>query len=108
MENENANQSRGSSTKEEVAGVRPSDLGLYVFVALAFVALLTPGVTAAVWGVYWAAVIGILVFILWVFTMPTTCMSGGLVCSLAAMAIFFNAAVMLLLALVRFLFSLAA
>jgi hypothetical protein len=80
--------------------------GLAVYLALAVAAVLTPHVVAALWGVYWAATVATVVFGMWVSTMPCTCMSGGLLCSLVAMVIFVNAVVLLLASLGKALLSL--
>ena len=82
------------------------DWGLFVFLALGIVALLVPYISIPFVGVYSAAVVAVAVFVLWVMVMPTTCMSGGLICSLVAMAIFFNTIGLVLAAVIRFLVSL--
>jgi hypothetical protein len=86
---------------------RTWDVGLCVFLFLALVAILGPHIVAVVWGLYAAALVAIVVCVTWLVTMPTTCMSGGLVCSLAAMAILLNTIAVGLAALGRFVFSLA-
>jgi hypothetical protein len=68
----------------------PVDYGLYVFFALGVLAVAAPQLSFIFGGPYWAALAAIAVFVLWISVMPTTCMSGGLYCSLVAMAILFN------------------
>ena len=82
------------------------DWGLFVFLALGIVALLVPHISIPFIGLYWATVVAVAVFVLWLMVMPTTCMSGGLICSLVAMAIFFNTIGLLLAAVIRFVVSL--
>ena len=82
------------------------DWGLIVFLALGIVALLVPHISIPFVGVYWAAVVAVAVFVLWGTVMPTTCMSGGLICSLVAMAIFFNTTGLVLAVVIRFVVSL--
>ena len=50
--------------------------------------------------------VAIAVFVLWATVMPTTCMSGGLICSLVAMAVLFNTIGIVLAAVIRFVVSL--
>jgi hypothetical protein len=82
------------------------DLGLTVFLALGAVACLLPHVSILFVGVYWAVLVATAVFVLWSAVMPTSCMNGGLICSLVAMAVFFNAIGIALGASIRFVVSL--
>lgn len=82
------------------------DWGLIVFLTLGIAALLLPYISIPFVGVYWAAVVAIAVFVVWVTVMPSTCMNGGLICSLVAMAVLFNTIGIVLGAAVRFLVSL--
>lgn len=68
--------------------------------------IVLPYVSIAWVGLYWAAAGAVGVFILWVTVMPTTCMNGGLICSLVAIAVLFNTIGFLLGAGVRFVVSL--
>jgi hypothetical protein len=57
-------------------------------------------------GLNWAAVVAVAVFFVWVTVMPTTCMNGGLICSIVAMAVLFNTIGIVLAAVIRFVVSL--
>ena len=82
------------------------DWGLVIFLTLGVVALLLPHISIPFVGLYWAAVVAVVVFVVWVTVMPTTCMSGGLVCSFVAMAVLFNTLGIVLAAGIRFVVSL--
>jgi hypothetical protein len=81
-------------------------LGLLLFIVLANVAFWLPHVFTAFVGVYWGALVAVVVFVLWFGFMPTTCMSGGLICSMVAMLVLFNTIGVLLAAAIRFVVSL--
>lgn len=80
---------------------RRRDAGLLIFILLAVVALAIPHLALVFFGVYWSALIAVLVFILWVRTMPTTCRSGGLICSLVMLSIVGNTAGLTIVAIGR-------
>jgi hypothetical protein len=82
------------------------DWGLVVFLVLAVIALLLPHISISFGGVYWGAGVAVALFVVWGGMMPTTCMSGGLVCSLAAMLILFNTIGIVLAAIIRLVVSL--
>lgn len=82
------------------------DWGLFIFLTLGVVALLLPHISISFVGLYWAGVVAVVVFVVWVTVMPTTCMSGGLICSLVAMAVLFNTLGIVLAAGIRFVVSL--
>jgi len=85
---------------------RSALLGLYLFLVFASAALVLPHATLLFWGVYWAALAACIVLAVWFGVMPTTCMSGGLICSLVAIMALFNTVGIVLLALVKFTVSL--
>lgn len=80
---------------------RQQNTGLWVFMLLAVVAFAIPHVALIFFGVYWSALIAVLVLILWVRTMPTTCMSGGLICSLVMLCVVGNTAALTIVAIGR-------
>lgn len=77
------------------------DLGLIVYLLLAVGAIIAPHLIGAVYGLYWAAAAGAGVVILWLATMPVTCMEGGFISSMIAMAILGNGAVLIFAVLAR-------
>lgn len=77
------------------------DWGFIVYLLLAVGAITAPHVVAAMYGLHWAATTGAVVVILWSTTMPVTCMEGGLLSSMIAMAILCNAAVLIFASLAR-------
>lgn len=79
----------------------PENWGLYVFMVLAAVALVSPTLLAPIVGIYWAAVIAVAVAAFWFTTMPTTCFSGGYFCSIVALAILGSTLAILLAAALR-------
>ncbi|QDU12113.1 hypothetical protein V202x_55380 [Gimesia aquarii] len=81
------------------------DWGLAIFLVLGVVALLLPHVSIPFVGVYWAAAVAVVVFVVWNTVMPTTCMSGGLICSLVAMAVIFNTLGIVLAVVIRLIVS---
>lgn len=92
-------------------GLRSADhqrvnYGLLLFFVLGVLAVAAPQLAFKFAGPYWAALAAVAVFVLWISVMPTTCMSGGLYCSLVAMTILSNTVVILLFAAIRFAVSL--
>jgi hypothetical protein len=85
---------------------QPVEYRLLVFFALGVLAVAAPLIAFKFAGSYWAALAAAVVLVLWFSVMPTTCMSGGLYCSLIAMLIFFNTVGILLFAAIRFAVSL--
>ena len=90
------------------ASDRRLTLGPLLFFVLANVAFWLPHIMTSFVGVYWAALVAVVVFTLWVSFMPTTCMNGGLICSMVAMLVLFNTVGILLAAAIRFVVSLFA
>lgn len=88
--------SKLSSENSESAGI-----GLPSFLAFAVLAYLMPFVVITFFGVYWGAGAAIVLFVLWVYVMPTTCMNGGLICSFVAMMLFVNTIAIVIFALIR-------
>lgn len=82
------------------------DWALILFLSLGVAALLLPHISLPFVGAYWAAVLAVAIFALWVMVMPTTCMNGGLIFSLVAMAVLFNTVGIVLAAAIRFAVSL--
>ena len=82
------------------------DWGLIVVLTLGLIPLLTPLIAIQYVGIYWAAVVAVVVFLIWCFVMPTTCMNGGLIFSILAMSLLFNTAIIITTAAVTFLISL--
>lgn len=76
---------------------------LAAFSISALVAIAIPSALLAVAGVYCAAVASIVIAALWFCLVPTTCRSGGYLCSLLAMPIFFNAIAFALFATAYFI-----
>ncbi len=77
------------------------DWGFIVYLLFVVGALTAPHLVGAVYGLYWAAAAGAGVVILWMATMPVTCMEGGLISSMIAMAILGNGAVLIFAVLAR-------
>ena len=96
-------ESKGGLTKVDH---RSALLGLYLFLVFAIAALVLPHAALLFWGVYWAALAACIVFVVWFGVMPTTCMNGGLICSLVAIMVLFNTVGIVLVALVKFTVSL--
>jgi len=80
-----------------------AEWGLYIFLALAVGALALPFAVLPIIGVYWTAVIAVVVCIIWFRVMPTTCINGAFVCSLMAMMILVNAISMIVIAIAHWL-----
>lgn len=101
-----------SNSDEPVAsnGTSPesTDHWLHVSLALALVALAAPHIVLWVCGVYWAVLVGLVVWIAWFATMPTTCVNGGFIFSLVGMSIALNATGLALLGVVKFVVSLVS
>lgn len=94
-----------SQQAQDVRSHERMQWGLIVFLALGMCAILTPHATVWVAGVYWGAVLAGVVLIVWVMVMQTSCMNGGLICSLVAMIILSNSLGIVLAAVVRYLVS---
>lgn len=84
---------------------RGIDWGFALFLVLGVVALLLPSLSIPFVGVYWAAVVVVIVLVVWFTVMPTTCMSGGLICSLVALVILSSTLGIVLIAVARFIVS---
>ncbi|WP_417393858.1 hypothetical protein [Gimesia chilikensis] len=82
------------------------DWGLIVVLTLGLIPLLTPLIAILYVGIYWAAVVAVVVFLIWCFVMPTTCINGGLNFSILAMSLLFNTAIIITTAAVTLLISL--
>lgn len=82
------------------------DWGLLQFVALGSLALVLPLVVALFTGVFWAAAVAMAVCVLWFTRMQTSCINGGMICSLMAIAVMCNTTGLVLAAGLRFLTSL--
>lgn len=82
------------------------DRGLLQFVALGSLALVLPLVVAVFAGVFWAAAVSMAVCVLWFTRMQTTCMNGGMICSLTAIAVICNTTGIVFAAGLRFVTSL--
>lgn len=83
---------------------KSAGMSLFRFLALAVLAYLIPLVVISFLGVHWGAGVAILIFVVWVYVMPTTCMNGGLICSFVATMLLVNAIALVVAALVRMLF----
>lgn len=79
------------------------DWGLIIVLTLAIIAFLIPHISIFFGGIYWAAVLAVVVFLTWGFTMPTTCMNGGLIFSMIAMILLLNTFIFVAVAIVSFL-----
>jgi hypothetical protein len=84
------------------------DWGLLVFLTLGVAALLSPYALIPFVGVYWAAAAAVGVLLVWFAVMQTTCINGGLICSLVALAILSNTIGIVIGATIRFAASLLA
>jgi hypothetical protein len=73
------------------------------FLVLAVIAFLMPFLVIPLFGVYWGAATAIVVFMLWIYLMPTTCMNGGLICSFVATMLLVNTICMVVFSVIRFL-----
>lgn len=106
MTKDQANASNERSEQLPVPDYEGMDWGVLIFLVLGVVALSLPYIATSFVGGYWAAAVAVAVLVLWFAVMPTTCMSGGLICSLVAMAIMFNTIGFVLVAAIRFVVSL--
>lgn len=92
--------------KEHSLVHRRVDAGLYAFLALGTIALLSPHVVIVLAGVYWAALFAVILLVLWFSLMQTTCMNGGRICSLVAMMVLVNTVAIVLAASLKYLIQL--
>jgi hypothetical protein len=83
-----------------------TDWRLIAFVSIAIAALLGPHISLTFIGVYWSAALSVAIFAVWFSVMQTTCINGGMICSLFAMAILLNTIGLVFLAVVRLIVTL--
>ena len=80
---EDTRQSTSKSTTEDVL-FWVEACGFLIFSVIAIVG---PAVLAGIFGIYWGALAYFATAVVWMITMPCTCMNGGLIFSLMAMPI---------------------
>jgi hypothetical protein len=92
--------------KEQQQDVNPApfwDAGMIAYTICAAVAWGLPIAIGVSFSIYWASVLAVLIFVTWIFVMPCTCQSGGLLSSLVAMALFITTVGYLVVAGVAFI-----
>jgi hypothetical protein len=78
----------------------------YLYLILAVLAIFGPAIVLPHVGLYWGALVYFTVAVLWLSTMPSTCMTGGLLCSMISMPIALAGLVVPLFAIGKFIMSL--
>lgn len=106
MTNDELQTADGGGGEPPFANVQAVDCTLLALLALGVLALGLTHAAMVFLGVYWAGVAAVGVFVLWFSLMPTTCMNGGLVFSLVAMAVLCNTIGVVVAAAIRFVISL--
>lgn len=80
---------------------RKYDVGLLLLFLFAVVAIAIPYLALGFFGAYWSAAVAVLTLVLWFCLMPTSCMNGGLIYSLAMLVIVGNTVFFLVVAICR-------
>jgi hypothetical protein len=71
----------------DTTGASSFDFPLLFLFLLFLAAIATPVICLPVLGTHWTTLLAVGIFILWVSTMPSTCMDGGIITSFFAMTL---------------------